>query len=315
MTHITRQKQPFPLGLRSNMTGTPTAEVEIDEALVRSLLRDQHADLADLQLVLMDAGWDNVMFRLGDKYTVRLPRRLVAAKLLLNEQTWLPSLAKKLPLPIPSPVRVGKPSHSYPWNWSVLPWLPGKAASEERPRADQALAFGNFLRALHQIAPINAPVNEVRGCPLADRAELVSARIDQLKNSEVGLAPEIETAWTEGLNASVSRTARWLHGDLHARNVLVENGRIGAVIDWGDITSGDVATDLAGVWALFEDAEARRDALQAYGATTDEIARARAWAVNFGTILLATGLVDNPPHAEMGADTLRRVSNDVSLSS
>ncbi|MHA7818055.1 MAG: aminoglycoside phosphotransferase family protein [Erythrobacter sp.] len=297
------------------MTGTPTAEVEIDEALVRSLLRDQHVDLADLPLVLMDAGWDNVMFRLGDEYTVRLPRRLVAAKLLLNEQAWLPSLAQKLPFPIPSPVRVGKPSHSYPWNWSVLPWLPGRAASEERPRGDQASAFGHFLRALHQIAPNNAPLNEVRGCPLADRNELVSARIDQLKNSEVGLAPAIESAWTDGLNAPVSHTACWLHGDLHARNILVKNGRISAVIDWGDITSGDVATDLAGVWALFEDAEARRDALEAYGAAVDEIARARAWAVNFGTILLATGLVDNPPHAAMGADTLRRVSDDVSMSS
>lgn len=251
------------------------------------------------------------MFRLGDKYTARLPRRLVAAQLLLNEQAWLPSLAPNLPLPIPSPVRVGKPSQSYPWNWSVLPWLPGKPASVESPLGDQASALGHFLRALHQIAPSNAPVNKVRGCPLADRAAVVSARIDQLKNSEVGLAPEIEVAWTEGLNASVSQTAHWLHGDLHARNVLVKNGRISAVIDWGDITSGDVATDLAAVWALFDDAKARRDALDAYGATVDEIARARAWAVNFGTIFLTTGLVDNPQLAKMGADTLRRVTGDV----
>lgn len=294
------------------MSGTPAAEVEIDEKLVRALLREQHADLAELHLELLDAGWDNAMFRLRDAYTVRLPRRLVAATLLLNEQTWLPSLAPNLPLPIPSPLRVGLPNHSYPWNWSVLPWLPGHAANEESPRSDQALVFAHFLRALHRLAPSDAPVNEVRGCPLADRAEGVRARIEQLKASNSGLASEIEIAWHNGLKAPASQRGCWLHGDLHARNVLVEHGRISAIIDRGDITSGDVATDLAGIWALFEDADARRDALTAYGANDAEIARGRAWAVNFGTILLLTGLVDNPLHAAMGADTLRRVVEDAS---
>lgn len=294
------------------MSGTPVAEVEIDENLVRALLREQHADLAELPLELMDAGWDNVMFRLGDALTVRLPRRSAAVTLLLNEQAWLPSLARNLPLPIPSPVRLGVPSHFYPWGWSVLPWLPGQAASELPPRPDQASAFGHFLRALHKIAPSNAPVNEVRGCPLADRAAAVSARIEQLNAAKSGLSPDVEIAWHEGLKAPLAQKACWLHGDLHARNVLVENGKISAIIDWGDITSGDVATDLAGIWALFDDAKARQVALEAYGADLAEIARAKAWAVNFGTILLATGLVDNPRHAVMGADTLRRVTADVS---
>jgi aminoglycoside phosphotransferase (APT) family kinase protein len=293
------------------MFGTPTAEVDIDEQLVRTLLREQHADLAELPLELMDSGWDNVMFRLGHAYTVRLPRRLAAATLVLNEQAWLPIIALNLSLPIPSPVRVGLATHFYPWNWSVLPWLPGHAADEQPPCPNQAAVFGHFLRALHQLAPADAPLNEVRGCSLPDRAKGVSARIEQLK-AGVGLAPQIETAWQEGLNAPLSQKDCWLHGDLHARNVLVENGRISAIIDWGDITSGDVATDLAGIWALFEDADARRDALTAYGADAAEIVRARAWAVNFGTILLVTGLVDNPRHAAMGADTLRRVAEDVS---
>lgn len=295
------------------MSGTPTADVEIDEALVRSLLRDQHADIAELPLVLMDAGWDNVMFRLGDAYTVRLPRRAIAAQLLLNEQTWLPMLAKILPLRIPAPVRIGQPGGSYPWHWSVLPWLPGKTASEDPPHSDQAALFGNFLQALHQIAPDNAPVNDYRGCPLVERAEQVRERIEQLKSSAAGIAPEIERAWSEGLEALPHQTARWLHGDLHARNVLVNNGKISAIIDWGDITSGDPATDLAGIWALFDEAGARHEALRAYGASDEEIARARAWAVNFGTILLVTGLVDNAAHAAMGADTLRRVAADVSV--
>lgn len=134
--------------------------------------------------------------------------------------------------------------------------------------------------------------------------------MEQLKRSKTGLAPEIETVWQAGLDAPRSPGDRWLHGDLHARNVLIDDGAISAIIDWGDITAGDVATDLAGIWALFDDANARQDALAAYGAQPAQIARARAWAVNFGTILLLTGLVDNPRHAVMGADTLRRIAAD-----
>ena len=114
---------------------------------------------------------------------------------------------------------------------------------------------------------------------MADRAQVVGARIEQLKSSKAGLAPEIETAWHEGLKAPVAQTECWLHGDLHARNVLVDNGRISAIIDWGDITSRDVVTDLAGIWALFDSAEARHDALRAYGASAAEVARSKAWAV------------------------------------
>ena len=292
------------------MSGTPIAEVEVDEKLVRALLIEQHTDLASLPIELMDAGWDNFMFRLGDAYTVRLPRRLAAVSLLINEQEWLPKLAPRLPIAIPSPLRIGHPGSSYPWRWSILPWLKGSSANELPPSAQQAPKLAEFLKALHQFAPVDAPINDVRGCPLSDRADGVSIRMDQLKETSGSIVPEIEMAWKDALEVPDASDARWLHGDLHARNVLVDDGTISAIIDWGDITSGDVATDLASIWALFDDADARNFALQAYGATEPEIARARGWAVNFGTILLATGMVDNPRHAAMGADTLRRVAED-----
>ncbi len=292
------------------MSGTPIAEVEVDEELVRKLLIEQHVDLASLSIELMDAGWDNIMFRLGDAYTVRLPRRLPAVSLLINEQEWLPKLAPKLPIAVPSPLRIGHPGSSYPWGWSILPWLNGSPANELPPGAQQAPKLAEFLKALHQLAPANAPINDARGCPLRDRAEGVVLRLDQLKGTTCLIVPEVEMAWKIALGAPDAPDARWLHGDLHARNVLVDDGAISAIIDWGDITSGDVATDIASIWALFEDVDARNIALQAYGATEPEIARARGWAVNFGTILLATGLVDNPRHAAMGSSMLRRVAED-----
>jgi len=100
---------------------TPDAEVEISVHLVRSLLATQHPDLVHLPVKIMEAGWDNVMVRLGSELALRLPRRAVADELILNEQKWLPYLGPHLPVPIPVPLRTGKPQADYPFHWSVLP--------------------------------------------------------------------------------------------------------------------------------------------------------------------------------------------------
>src|SRR3984893_17711999 len=106
----------------------PPADFAVNTALVRALLHEQHQDLAGLALSEAAAGWDNHLFRLGDALAVRLPRREVAASLIVHEQRWLPLLSARLPLPIPVPVRTGHPGCSFPWSWSVVPWLDGTSA-------------------------------------------------------------------------------------------------------------------------------------------------------------------------------------------
>jgi aminoglycoside phosphotransferase (APT) family kinase protein len=76
--------------------GTPILFVGIDVSLVTGLLQEQHPDLAHLPIHLVDAGWDNAIFRLGEDLSIRLPRRQVAAKLIENEQTWLPKISEIL---------------------------------------------------------------------------------------------------------------------------------------------------------------------------------------------------------------------------
>jgi aminoglycoside phosphotransferase (APT) family kinase protein len=139
----------------------PSAEVTIDEELVRRLLGEQHPDLGALDLALVANGWDNVLFRLGEHLCVRLPRRAAAAVLIEHEQRWLPSLAPTLPLPVPVPIRRGRPGAGYPWAWSVCRWLPGEIAAG-RVVADQqreARRLGAFMAALHRTAPLDAPCN------------------------------------------------------------------------------------------------------------------------------------------------------------
>lgn len=286
--------------------GTPTAELEITASLVHHLLVTQHPDLAQFPIMAVDAGWDNVMFRLGEQFCVRLPRRQMAAPLIEHEQRWLPYLARQLTLPAPIPYRVGLPSSHYPWRWSVLPWLSGTSADLAEPDADQALRLAAFLRALHTPAPPEAPPNPWRGVSLTNRIAEVEARMQRLATKTNLITRELRVVWERALAAPLSEKSCWLHGDLHARNVLVENGAISGIIDWGDMTAGDVATDLAALWMLFADRHARGEALRAYGADDATLHRAQGWAVLFGVMLLDSGLVDHPRHAVMGERTLLR---------
>ena len=154
----------------------PAAEVSIDTSVVRALLEEQHADLAHLSVIEVDEGWDNKLFRLGEDLAVRIPRRAASAALIEHEQRWLPRLSPRLPLPVPAPLRVGRPGSGFPWSWSVVRWFPGQSALLAPPRdvattATTAVALGRFLRALHQPAPEDAPHNPWRGVPLAARAK------------------------------------------------------------------------------------------------------------------------------------------------
>jgi aminoglycoside phosphotransferase (APT) family kinase protein len=297
------------------MTGTPLAEVVIDMPLIQGLLADQHPDLAHLPCEPVDAGWDNVMARLGENLCLRLPRRAAAADLVANEQRWLPLLARQLPLPTPVPLRTGAPGRGYPWRWSVVPWLIGTAADLAPPGAAQADRLGAFLKALHIPAPHDAPSNPFRGVPLRQRATVIEARMQRLARTSALITDEVLRAWQAALVAPVDVAPSWIHGDLHPRNILVDATSLVGVIDWGDIAAGDRATDLAALWMLFADPGARRAALEAYGSVSEATyLRAKGWAVGFGVTLLETGLEDSQRHAAIGARTLRHVIHDDGLS-
>jgi len=291
--------------------GKPEAEVEVDDALVRRLLEDQHPDLNHLPVTHLDSGWDNVLFRLGSEYVVRIPRREIAAQLMRNEQRWLPELAPKLPISVPEPVRLGTPTDFYPWHWSVLPWFEGRCADESPPAEAQADRFADFLLALHRPAPEDAPENPVRGVPLSVRVENTQERMLRIRQKTDLLDPNIDALWESALSAPRNNVRSWLHGDLHAQNVLVDGaGAFTAIIDWGDITAGDAATDLAGTWALFESASARERVLQRYAPDQNLLIRARGWAILFGVVLLDSGLINSPRHAEAGRKILQRLAAD-----
>ena len=289
--------------------GMPPADIEVTGALVHALLVEQHPDLAALPLEPAGAGWDNVLFRLGDDLVVRLPRHAAGARLLANEQTWLPRLAGRLPLSVPVPVRRGVPSDAFPWVWSVCPWYHGTPGDAVEALDAEATArdLGAFFRALHRTAPADAPVNPFRS-PAAQvdrasfeaRCEAVSAMVD---------VSAVRHVWEEGRNARVFVGPRsWIHGDPHPANMLFADGRPTAVVDFGDVCAGDPATDLSCMWMLLP-GRAHSSFVEAYGGIdADLAARARAWAALFGVILLGLGRTDRPSYEAVGRATLARLT-------
>lgn len=146
---------------------TPPAEARISEASITRLIAQQFSELAHLPVTIVGEGWDNVMARVGDKLAARMPRHKVGETLLKREQRWLPTLAPRLPLPVPSPVHIGTPDGSYPFTWSVVEWIDGECADTSPPVPGQGSVFSEFLLALHHAAPDAAPKNGARDCPLA----------------------------------------------------------------------------------------------------------------------------------------------------
>jgi len=289
------------------MAGQPAAEHPIDAALARDLLAEQHPDLADLPITPAASGWDNAMFRLGEALALRLPRRAVAAELLATEQRWLPELAASLPLPIPAPVRVGRPGCGYPWGWSVTPWLAGEPAERTPLNADQGEALGGFLRALHREAPPEAPFNPYRSVDLRTRAAIATPQLERLAAARPDLATDaLWRTWAEALDAEVDLPPGWIHGDLHARNVLSQAGTLSGVLDWGDMARGDPAMDLYSLWMLLPDAGARAAAIRTYGGLSKPtLSRARGWSVAMAAVMLMDAAASDPAYGVMGERTLR----------
>ncbi|GAB3695418.1 aminoglycoside phosphotransferase family protein [Nocardiopsis oceani] len=297
---------------------TPPAEVAITPELVRRLLRDQHPDLAELPVAPVANGWDNAILALGQHMCVRMPRREVAAQLVVNEQRWLPGIADRVGVPVSAPLRVGAPGQGYPWHWSVNPWFEGRTAAEipVDERSDLVEPLARFLARLHAPAPDDAPENPFRGVPLRVRDAKLRER---LADSGIPRRAELLALWEKLVDTpDWTGPALWLHGDLHPANILVSTdtrtraeGRLAlaAVLDFGDLTSGDPASDLAVAWLTFntEDrARLRSDLDHLTGIDEHTWHRARAWAILYAA-LLAISADEHPLLGAIGEHTVTQL--------
>ncbi|WP_329176130.1 aminoglycoside phosphotransferase family protein [Streptomyces sp. NBC_01477] len=256
----------------------------IDAALVERLIAAQFPQWRGLPVrpVAVD-GWDNRTYRLGQDMTVRLPTAAGYVPAVEKENAWLPVLAPYLPVPVPPVLGKGEPGEGYPYGWSVRGWLDGETATTPDRIGDLtgfAVALGGFLRALQDIDPAGGPAAGAhsfhRGAPPAyydgeTRAAL--AELDGLVDTKSAAA-----VWDAALAADFTGPPVWFHGDIAGGNLLVKDGRLAAVIDFGTSGVGDPACDLVISWTLFS-GESRAAFRRTVAKDPGTWARARGWAL------------------------------------
>jgi aminoglycoside phosphotransferase (APT) family kinase protein len=284
----------------------------IDEQLARTLIDEQFPQWADLPIrrVALD-GVDNRTFRLGDALSVRMPSGPWYALQVEKEQRWLPELAPQLPLPIPTPVAQGAPGAGYPYAWSVYRWVDGRVATA--PAIADLTAFATrlaeFLVALRRADATGGPEpgehNFFRGGPLTTYAEETYEAVAKL-GAEVDGDAALRV-WEDAVAATWTGAPVWFHGDVATGNLLLRDGRLAAVIDFGTSGVGDPSCDVVIAWTLFSDAS--RDAFRrTLGADAGTWSRGRGWAIWKALISLAGQLEEDDA---VGAAVNRRVIEQV----
>ena len=250
--------------------------MDIDVALVVDLVAGQFPQHSDLPVSPVEpGGHDNRTFRIGADLSARLPSAAGYVPAVEKEHRWLPELASELPVPIPDPVGLGAPGSGYPWPWSLNRWLPGSDLLnvQQVDRTGLAASLGAFLKALHGIdgrhGPLAGEHSFYRGTSLL--------HFDSEARS-VLRAPDEEKVWEAAIASDFGGPPTWFHGDLAPGNILIEDGRLSAVIDWGTSGVGDTACDLTIAWTYF-DASDRQVFAKEAGVDADTWSRARGWAL------------------------------------
>lgn len=266
-----------------------------DVEFVRRLVSAQFPQWAALPVrAVQPGGWDNASFRLGERMVVRLPRSAAYAAQVEKEHSFLPALRPFLPLEIPVPLVLGEAVHGYPWKWSIYQWIEGDTVTPEQivDLNEFATTLANFIAALQQIDPAHGPApgahNFHRGGSLAkydaEMREAIAAlrsKIDEERATRI---------WERALGTTWEKSPDWLHGDISPRNLLVQSGRLTAVIDFGMLGVGDPACDLSIAWTLFA-GESRETFRAMISLDPDTWLRGSAWAL-WKAMIVAAGLAE-----------------------
>lgn len=294
----------------------------INESLVYNLISSQFPHWKNLRIrSVAVSGWDNRTFHLGSHMLVRMPSGQDYELQVTKEHMWLPKLAPFLPLQIPTPLAMGKPAYNYPYHWSVYTWIEGETAAAY-PTFDLctfAKSLADFLNALHKISTAGGPLPGLhsfyRGAPLTasfySKTKLTSYDM-QARESIKLLTHKIDACTTLKIWEQVSTTTWqyapvWVHGDLSVGNLLLKDGQLNAVIDFGQLNVGDPACDLAIAWT-FLDTQSREIFRSTLNLDDDTWLRGQAWAL-WKALIVASDIAHSNTPKSVCLQTINSIIN------
>lgn len=312
LTHIMRRG--FSTGVTSDRIMRQRHYLIIDETLALQLVRRQFPQWGNLPIKAVErGGWDNKTFRLGNDMLVRMPRSAAYKDQVEKEQKWLPKLAPRLPLAIPRPLGLGMPDYGYPWKWSIYRWIEGDTAAVA-PIGDMddfAARLARFIHALQSIDTKGAPH------PTYGNFSYIGglwAYDGEVRRAVAALEGKIDATsaialWEKACKTSWHGEPVWVHGDLSAGNLLVQEERLCAAIDFGGLAVGDPACDLVITWKFLQ-GKSREKFRRMLPYDDGTWARARAWALWKAMVVAARFIRTNPVEAAHPWRTIEEVIKD-----
>ncbi len=281
-------------------------EIDIDVSLVRRLLTQQFPHLAERPIaVVRSTGTVNAIFRLDHDLYVRLPRVGTWAESIDREWTWLPRLAPHISLIIPKPLAQGKPANGYPYPWAIYHWIEGFSYRDDLIGDERQVAYDlvNFILELRGVDMLGAPRGGRR--PLI---ELDAATRSAIESSRGVIDTQaVSAAWALSLESHPwDGKPVWIHGDLLKSNLLVQGGRICAVIDFGGVGIGDPAADVVPAWSVFNKV-GRETFRQALDVDDKTWSRARGYALHQALMIIPYYPKTNPEFVVMAKHTIEEI--------
>ncbi|MGE6363816.1 aminoglycoside phosphotransferase family protein [Bacillus paramycoides] len=289
----------------------------INTESAKRLVQEQFPEWAHLEIKPVKfSGHDNRTFHLGEQMSVRLPSDAAYAPQVEKENKWLPILSKEITLPISSPIAKGNPSTEYPWPWSINKWIEGETVTKENVHNlnEFATDLGSFLVELQSIDASNGPKagahNFYRGGLISVYDE--EARVAIENNKDVFDETLLKHLWDLALRSTWERTPVWVHGDIAPGNLLIKDGKLCAVIDFGILGVGDPACDAAMAWTFF-DKNSRNVFKEVLCMDEETWNRARGWALWKALITYDANRNSNKRRAEESCRVIQVIVDDYAM--
>lgn len=273
--------------------------------LARKLIAEQFPEYASLPIVDVEKqGHDNRTYRLGEHMLIRMPTAADYALKVPKEQELLPQLAKRLSVSIPAPIKMGKPSADYPYPFSIYKWLSGKSINlltlTDQEKEQLAFDLAKFLKEMQAIMDVKGPEPGQHNWWRGDHVSVYDkgAREQIAELSDVIDVTRALALWDHACATRWNKQPVWIHGDFAIGNILMDGGKLSAVIDFGGAAVGDPACDLVIAWTYLSD-KAREIFISEMDMDQDTWLRARAWALWKATFELCQITDKNSPEARL----------------
>lgn len=287
--------------------------IGITKDLARKLIVEQFPEYSHLQITDVEKqGHDNRTYRLGEHMLIRMPTDADYALKVPKEQALLPQLAKRLSVNVPAPVKMGKPSANYPYPFSIYKWLLGKSINlltlTAQDKEQLAVDLAKFLKELQAISNVEGPGPGQHNWWRGDHVSVYDkgAREQIAELAEIIDASKALALWDKACATKWDKKPVWIHGDFAIGNILMDDGKLSAVIDFGGAAVGDPACDLVIAWTyLF--GKAREIFISEMDMDTDTWLRARGWALWKATFDLCQ-ITDKRSHE---AEAQKRIIDEV----